>query len=112
MSFWTQTLVERQVYWPETMWTPVTVPGVYVRGDQTVLSADGAITFLDVHVVPGSTRVFPFGEWSDAHVGAVQTSLAVEEHGPEGAVPRTVQLVLDGGMYGFDVTPGTERVVM
>ena len=106
----THELVERQEYWPETQWTPTATPGVYLRGDQTVLSQDGAITFLDCHVLPGSTQILPFGEWSTDHVGAVQTVFEVEEHSAQGTVRRTLHVMPVGGVYAFECTPGTQRV--
>jgi len=108
----TQELTERQEYWPETLWTPISALGVYLRGDQTVLSADGVITFLDCHVLLGSTHVFPFGEWTTDHVGVVAPTLEVEEHSPQGTVRRAVQLADEGGMYAFQVAPDTQRVCL
>ena len=108
----TNELTEHRVFWPETLWTPTATPGVYLRGDQTVLSADGAITFLDCHVLPGGTHVLPFGEWTTDHVGVVAPTLDVEEHGPQGTVRRAVPLVSDGGVYVFEVAPTTQRVCL
>lgn len=107
----TQALVERREYWPETQWMPTSALGVYVHGDQTVLAADGSVTFLDCHVLPSSTTVYPFGEWAAAQVDPViTTALTVEVHTREGSHVETVGLRLEGNVYCCSVPPGTVRV--
>jgi hypothetical protein len=108
-----QELVERQVYWSETSWTPMSAHSLYVVGDKTVLSNDGKITFLDCHVIPGCNHVYPFGEWTVDRIGELTiTSVNVEEHSRNGTQSRTVDISLDSGCYVFPVTPGTERVCL
>lgn len=102
---------EHLVYW-ETTWVPTSMPGMYVQGDQTVLSADGTVRFLDCHLLPGSRRVYPFGDWPEGSVAPVCAEVAVEEHGTGGAQGRVVTLGHDAeGRLYFEATEGTARVV-
>lgn len=101
---------ERYEYWSETQWTPLSTPGMFVRGDQTALSADGQIAFLDCHVLPGTTTVLPFGEWQMQTVGKVQPAITIEEHSPSGTTVRDVILDTKDDVYQFAVTAGTQRV--
>jgi hypothetical protein len=102
---------ERLDYW-ETTWVPASVPGLAFQGDQTVLSADGVITFIDCHVLPGAHRVYPFGDWPASAVEPVSLRAVAEEHGPSGTVLSTHVLVPDEqNRLFFTVHEGTERVV-
>lgn len=106
----TNELIERQEYWPTTDWTPTSTLGLYFRGDQTSLSADGTVTFLDCHVLPGTSTVYPFGDWTSEHVGAVGRTLTVDAHRPEGTHVLTVELEDVDGRLRFTVPSGTTRV--
>lgn len=106
----TQELVERQEYWPETQWTPTSALGVFFKGDQTALSADGTVTFLDCHVLPGTSTVYPFGDWTSDHIGAVAPTIQVDEHTEDGTRSVMVALVSSDGYYRFPVGAGVFRV--
>lgn len=106
----TQELVERQEYWPETQWTPTSALGVFFCGDQTALSADGTVTFLDCHVLPGTTTVYPFGDWTSEHVGSVGRALTVDAHSSTGTQVLSVELEEVDGRLQFAVPEGTARV--
>lgn len=106
----TKELVERQEFWPETQWTPTSALGVFFKGDQTALSADGTVTFLDCHVLPGTSTVYPFGDWTSEHVGSVGRTLTVDAHGPSGTQVLSVVLEEVDGRLHFAVPAGTVRV--
>lgn len=102
---------ERAVYW-ETAWVPTSAPGLWVAGDQTLLSAAGEVTFLDCHVLPGATHVAPFGEWTAAETGSVAAApLALEWVRADGSVVATTQ-ALDGALRVAVPEGGAVRVVL
>ncbi len=101
---------ESSMYWESTEWVPQSAPGLWVYGDQTVLSSKGAIVFIDCHVLPGSQVVYPFGEWK--LTDPILHSLVVDQHSAQGVHSGPVLLrETSDGLYIFSVVEGTYRVV-